>query len=374
MAQPVPFTVRFDPSAVEDLRTRLRRTRWPEPETVDDWSQGVPLAYLQEVCGYWEDNYDFDAAQKRLNRFPQFHLTVDGLAIHFVHVRSPHPDAMPLILTHGWPGSYVEFLGVISALADPDDPADAFHVVVPSLPGYGFSERPSGPGWSIEHTAHAWDELMGALGYDRYGAQGGDWGSFVTTTLARLFPDRVMGIHVNIPFVDFDGIDLADVTPEEQRALDALAWTNTWGNGYSRIQSTRPQTLGYGLTDSPSGQCAWIIEKFWFWTDSSDRPEDAVDRDELLDNISLYWFTATATSSARMYWESRATLDMEPVNVPSGVSVFPKELSPLSRRWTEHRYRDLRWYNRLDRGGHFAALEQPEAFLDEVRTFFRFIR
>jgi pimeloyl-ACP methyl ester carboxylesterase len=305
--EPVPFRVEFSDDAVADLRDRLRATRWPERETVDDWSQGVPRATLRELCRYWAGGYDFAAAQDRLNRFPQFHLDVDGLPIHFLHVRSPHADALPLLLTHGWPGSIVEFLDVVDPLSRPDDPADAFHIVVPSLPGYGFSGKPTAPGWNIDRTARAWNELMGRLGYDRYGAQGGDWGAFVTTTLARTYADHVVGIHTNLPLVDVTQLDLSDATSEEQAALDRMAQHDRQGRGYGAIQGTRPQTLGYGLTDSPAGQCAWIFEKFHGWTDHDGDPEQAVPRDTILDNVSVYWFTATATSSARMYWESRRT-------------------------------------------------------------------
>ena len=369
-----PFVIAFSEDAIADLRDRLRRTRWPEAATVDDWSQGVPLDYLRDLCTYWAESYDFDAAQQRLNRFPQIRTTIDGLAIHALHVPSPHERALPLVLTHGWPGSIVEFLDVIDALIDPPDSADAFHVVVPSLPGYGFSDRPAVTGWDIDHIARAWGELMGRLGYDRFGAQGGDWGAMVTTAIAHTYPERTVGVHVNLPIVDFARIDLSEATDEEQSDLAAMAHHQRWGRAYSEIQSTRPQTLGYGLTDSPAAQCGWILEKFWAWTDCDGHPERAVERDKLLDNISVYWFTATATSSARLYWESLSSIDMEPVTVPSGISVFPREIFPVSKRWCETRYRDLRSYRRLDAGGHFAALEQPANFVEEVRTFFGMVR
>ena len=369
-----PFRVEFAPDAISDLRDRLRRTRWPEAETVDDWSQGVPLEYLQDICAYWADGYDFAAAEARLNAFPQFRTTIDGLGIHFLHARSPHDDAMPLVLTHGWPGTFVEFLDVIEPLTHPEDPADAFHVVVPSLPGYAYSDRPDAPGWGLPHIAAAWDELMSTLGYDRYGAQGGDWGAMVTTDLARLFPEHVTGVHVNLLFVPLDESTLADLTDEEQHAIAQITDYRTSGIGYATQQSTRPQTVGYGLTDSPAGQCAWILEKFWAWTDCDGDPERVLTRDQMLDNISVYWFTATAASSARLYWESMLSANRDPVTVPAGVSSYPKEILPVSRRWAERRCTDLRYFNRLDAGGHFAAFEQPAVFVNEVREFFRLVR
>ncbi|MDD9370267.1 MAG: epoxide hydrolase, partial [Acidimicrobiales bacterium] len=363
--------------AIADLRDRLARTRWPEPETVDDWSQGVPLAYMRDLCDYWADGYDFGLAD-RVNAFPQFRTTVDGLGIHFLHVQSPESDALPLLLTHGWPGSVVEFLDVIGPLTDPrahgGDPADAFHVVVPSLPGYGWSAKPSRSGWKVDRIARAWDDLMARLGYDRYVAQGGDWGATVTDSLAVERPEHLVGVHVNMPVVGPDRDTLGDLTDAEQRTLDDMAEHRATGTGYSTQQSTRPQTLGYGLTDSPAGQCAWIIEKFWAWTDNDGDPPDALTRDQMLDNVSLYWFTATAASSARLYWESLRERSSAPIAVPSGISIFPGEIYRPSRRWAERRYTDLRWYETLDRGGHFAAFEQPATYVDQVRGFFRIVR
>jgi pimeloyl-ACP methyl ester carboxylesterase len=372
-----PFEVRIDDAAIADLRQRLARTRWPEGETVDDWSQGVPLAYAHELCDYWADGYDFGLAG-RVNAFRQFRTTLDGLGVHFLHVRSPEPEAVPLVLTHGWPGSVVEFLRVLGPLADPrthgGDPADAFHVVVPSLPGFGWSDKPTSPGWTVERIARAWDDLMGVLGYDHYGAQGGDWGAAVTASMAVQRFERLVGVHVNMPTVGPDRVTLGELTPTEQQALDDLAEHTAHGMGYSALQSTRPQTLGYGLTDSPAGQCAWIAEKFWNWTDNDGHPEDALARDDMLDIISVYWFTASAASSARLYWESFNQGARADVAVPSGISIFPREIYRPSRRWAERRYTDLRWYEELDRGGHFAAFERPEAFVDQVRGFFRTVR
>jgi pimeloyl-ACP methyl ester carboxylesterase len=374
VSDPQPFSIVWPEAAVADLRERLASTRWPEPETVDDWSQGVPLAYQREICDYWADGYDFTAAVGRLNRFPQFRHRVDGLDIHFLHQPSRHAGAMPLVLTHGWPGTFVEFLDVVDALVDPKDPADAFHVVVPSLPGYAYSERPTTPGWNVPRIARAWDALMGELGYDRYGAQGGDWGAMVTTSIGQQCAEHVTGIHVNMPVVNFGDCDMTDLTEQESTALARVGEHAQWGMGYSAEQSTRPQTLGYGLTDSPAGQCAWILEKFWAWTDNDGHPEQALSRDQMLDDISLYWFTATAASSARLYWESFKAVDMEPVTCPSGLSSFPREILGVSERWARTRFTDLRWYGAPERGGHFAAFEQPEIFVDEVRGFFRTVR
>jgi pimeloyl-ACP methyl ester carboxylesterase len=293
-------------------------------------------------------------------------------------VRSPEPDALPLVLTHGWPGSVVEFLDVIGPLTDPrahgGDPADAFDVVAPSLPGYGWSDKPALAGWKVERIAGAWDDLMVRLGYERYGAQGGDWGASVTASMAVLRPERLAGIHVNMPTVGPDRDTLGDLTPDEQKALDDLSRHTSEGMGYSTQQSTRPQTLGYGLTDSPAGQCAWIAEKFWAWTDNDGHPEDALSRDQILDNVSVYWFTATAASSARLYWESFGERSSAPITVPSGISIFPREIIRPSRRWAERRFKDLRWYETLERGGHFAAFEEPDLFVDQVRGFFRTVR
>jgi pimeloyl-ACP methyl ester carboxylesterase len=373
-----PFTVEMSPDAVSDLRDRLARTRWPNPEPVEDWSQGIPLAYTMELCHYWQTGYDFATAQQRLNAFPQFMTEIDGLDIHFLHVRSPEPNALPLVLTHGWPGSIVEFLNVLGPLTDPvahgGDPADAFHVVCPSLPGYGWSAKPPVVGWGVDHIAQAWMALMARLGFDRYGAQGGDWGSMVTTSIGRQDPGHVAGIHLNMPVARPDQDTFGDLTPVEQQTLQDLARHREQGTGYSKQQSTKPQTLGYGLADSPAGQCAWIVEKFHEWTDCDGHPENAVARDELLDNVLVYWLSNSGASSARLYWESFTSGNMDEISVPMGASIFPKEIIRMSRRWAAKRFTDIRYWNELDRGGHFAALEQPETFLNEVRSFFRLVR
>ncbi len=374
----IPFRIEIPEADLDDLRQRLRRTRWPEPETVDDWSQGIPLDYTRQLCEYWLEQYDWRAAEARLNRFPQFLTEIDGLDIHFLHVRSPHEGALPLVITHGWPGSVVEFGKVIGPLADPvahgGDAADAFHVVCPSLPGYGFSGKPARTGWGSGPTADAWDELMARLGYARYGAQGGDWGAQVTTALGMRHPGHLAGIHLNMPIAFPDPASGGELTPREQAALDSMSYYDKWDSGYSKQQSTRPQTVGYGLVDSPAGLCAWIIEKFWAWTDCDGDPASVLSRDEMLDNVMLYWLPATGASSARYYWESIPAPFLGPVQVPVGCSIFPKEIFRPSRRWAEKQFPDLRYWNEPDRGGHFAAFEQPAAFIEEVRAAFRSFR
>jgi pimeloyl-ACP methyl ester carboxylesterase len=372
-----PFRIEIPDAEIADLKDRLRRTRWPEPETVDDWSQGVPLAYVRDLCQHWVETYDWPARQARLNAFPQYRTEIDGLGIHFLHVTSPHPGALPLVLTHGWPGSVVEFLEVIGPLTDPPahggDAADAFHVVAPSLPGYGFSDKPSRTGWGVQKTAEAWAQLMARLGYDRYGAQGGDWGSMVTTSLAQQDPEHVAGIHLNM-VLGFPGPDDGEPTEQEAAALASVTDYMNHDSGYSKQQSTRPQSLGYGLVDSPAGQCAWILEKFWSWTDTDGDPVGALGADRILDNVMLYWLPATGASSARMYWESFNHPPLGPVSVPMGASVFPKEIFRASPRWAAHQFQDIRFWSTPERGGHFAAFEQPDRFVEDVRAFFRTVR
>jgi len=380
-----PFRLDVPEDALRDLRERLVRTRWPEAETVGDWSQGVPLAYVRELCRYWADEYDWRATEARLNRLPQFRTEIDGLGIHFIHVRSPHPDALPLVLTHGWPGSVIEFLEVVSPLTDPvahgGEARDAFHIVCPSLPGYGFSDRPARAGWNVEKIAGVWIRLMARLGYGRYGAQGGDWGTSITTSIAQQDPDRVAGIHLTPPLAAPDPATFGDLTQAERAALASLERAQATEDGYSLEQSTRPQTIGYGLVDSPAALCAWIIEKFASWTDSDGHPENVLTRDQLLDNLMLYWLPGTGASAARLYWESFKQVQArfagettDTVTVPTGCSIFPRENPRPSRRWAEKRFLDIRHWNELDRGGHFAAFEQPELFVGEVRSFFRLVR
>jgi epoxide hydrolase len=374
-----PFRIAVGDAMLHDLKSRLRNTRWPEAELVDDWSQGAPLAWIKDVCRYWADDYDWRAREALLNRFPQFTTAIDGLDIHFAQVCSPHAGAMPLIITHGWPGSLVEFHKVIEPLTNPTayggSAGDAFHVVCPALPGFGFSAKPTTAGWGVDRIAAAWTVLMDRLGYARYGAQGGDWGSAVTTAIGALDPQHCVGIHITLAMATAPKVE-GQPTPEEARALKGIKHYADWDSGYSKQQSTRPQTVGYALTDSPSGQAAWILEKFWAWTDCDGHPENILSRDELLDNVMLYWVTASAASSARLYWESfgPGRRVVRQVDVPTGVTVFPKEIVTPVRRWMEGRYTDIRHWNEMPKGGHFAAFEQPELFVDEVRGFFRTLR
>jgi epoxide hydrolase len=376
-----PFRIQTSDDALDDLRRRLRATRFPDREPVDDWSQGIPLAYMQEVCAYWAEKYDWRERERRLNAFPQFRTEIDGLGIHFYHARSKHPDALPIVITHGWPGSVVEFQKVIGPLSDPTahggDAADAFHVVCPSLPGYGFSDKPTARGTGVERIADLWSALMVRLGYPRYVAQGGDWGAMVTTMIGLRDTKYCAGIHLNMPIVSPDPETMSSLTPAEQSALAGMAEYGEWDSGYSKQQSTRPQTLGYGLVDSPAGQAAWILEKFWKWTDCNGHPENAIPRDELLDNVMLYWLTASGASSARLYWESfrpQSAGSLPNVTAPTGCSIFPKEIFRSSRRWAEKRFPNLVHWNELPRGGHFAAFEQPELFVNELRNCFRHMR
>ncbi|MBV1904707.1 MAG: epoxide hydrolase [Pseudomonadales bacterium] len=379
MANIKPFKVDISELALSDLKNRLSNTRWPDAETPGDWTQGIPLNYIQEVCDYWLHSYDWRATETRLNQLPHYTANIDGLDIHFIHVRSPNKDAKPLIITHGWPGSIIEFLKVIEPLTQPElhggKHEDAFHVVCPSLPGYGFSGKPKETGWGVEKFATVWNTLMQDLGYDRYLAQGGDWGSAVTTAIGIQNLGQCRGIHVNMPN--------ASPTPEAQETpseRDKLAFKggmyyNQWDSGYSKQQSTRPQTLGYGLVDSPSGQAAWILEKFQAWTDCNGHLENALSRDELLDNVMIYWLTASGASSARLYWESFGNaFGQGPetfITIPSGCSIFPKEIVPTPRSWAEQRYTNIVYWNELEKGGHFAAFEQPELFVAELRACFR---
>ena len=373
-----PFSIAASDAELEDLVTRLERTRLPEAETPDDWSQGTPLAYLYEVIEYWRTDYNWREREARINAFDQFLTDVDDLGIHFVHVRSKVPDAAPLVMTHGWPGSIVEFLKVIGPLTDPEahggEAADAFHLVCPSLPGYGFSDKPTQPGTGVERIADLWAKLMRQLGYDRYFAQGGDWGAIVTTHIGARDPEGCMGIHVNMPIVDFSKLDLnKELSPRELEALAGLKHYQDWDSGYSKQQSTRPQTLGYGLVDSPAGQAAWILEKFWSWMDCDGHPENVLTRDELLDNVMMYWLPAAGASSAKLYWESFGASRTQ-VEVPMGASIFPKEVFRITEEWAAANYKNIVYWNEPDKGGHFAAFEQPASFVDEVRAAFRHMR
>lgn len=374
-----PFRLAIAEAQLTDLAHRIDLTRWPEREAVEDWSQGVPLAKIQELVAYWRDGYDWRACEARLNGWSQFITEIDGLDIHFLNVRSPHAEAVPLILTHGWPGSVVEFLECIGPLTDPvahgGRAEDAFHVVVPSLPGYGFSAKPQRHGWNVERIARAWAVLMTRLGYDRWFAQGGDWGAIVTTTLGWQAPAGLAGLHVNMPIARRLKEDLINPGPEAQQAIAAGAHYQRFESGYSAQQRTRPQTIGYSLVDSPVGLAAWIYEKMMTWTDNHGQPEDALSRDTILDNIMLYWLTASGASAARLYWESFGGIgESPPVQVPSGVSNFPKEISKSPREWAERSYANLVYWNDAPKGGHFAAWEQPELFVGELRQCFALMR
>lgn len=370
------FELHVDQGQIDDLRTRLKGVRWPDEEPVEDWSQGIPLSYVQRLCAYWVDGYDWRSCESKLNATGQFKTEIDGVDIHFLHARSPHDGALPLILTHGWPGSVREYLDLIEPLTNPPDPADAFHVVCPSLPGFAFSGKPRSTGWGVQRIADAWAELMTRLGYTRFGAHGGDWGSVVSGRLAAIAPDRVVGVHLPIPFVDLAAEpDSPESLNEFEKQGAAISTEYAMsGTGYFAEQMTKPQTLGYGLADSPVGQLAWIVEKFHGWTDCAGHPENVVSRDALLDNVMLYWLSNTGASAARIYWESLADLPRDQITTPAGCSIFPKEMIRVPRARAETRFSDIRYWNELPVGGHFAPLEQPKIFVDELRKFFRIVR
>jgi pimeloyl-ACP methyl ester carboxylesterase len=373
-----PFHISVPQADIDDLRRRLAATRWPEKETADDWSQGVPLASAQALIAYWRDRYDWRKFEKRVAAFPQFRTSIDGLGIHFLHVRSTHASAMPIILTHGWPGSFIEFLKVIEPLTDPTRfggrAEDAFHVVIPSLPGFGFSDKPVQAGWDIARTARAWGVLMQRLGYTRWVAQGGDWGSGVTHALGHIRPPGLVAAHVNWPFVFPEKLP-EHPTPEERAAMEAAASFADELSGYFKQQATRPQTIGYALADSPAGQAAWIYEKFQAWTDNKGSPEEALSIDEMLDDISLYWFTDTAASSARIYWQNKpATYSAGRIELPMAATIFPREIYRAPKAWAQALWPNLIYWNEVDRGGHFAAFEQPALFASELRRAFQPVR
>ncbi|MFK0171034.1 epoxide hydrolase family protein [Streptomyces sp. NPDC090306] len=364
---------------LKDLRQRLAGVRLPDPETVSDASQGVQLDRLTSLLTYWRTGYDWRRFEKQVNDLGQYRTRIDGLGIHFLHVRSRHANATPVILTHGWPGSFVEFLKAIGPLTDPTahggSSQDAFHVVVPSLPGFGFSDRPRETGWTTARIAAAWAELMKRLGYTRYVAQGGDWGGGVTTELGKLRPEGLLGVELNFPEYTFSPPVSANPTAEEQKALAEIQTFSSQYSGYFQEQSTRPQTIGYALADSPSGQAAWIYEKFLDWTDNTGAPGGVLTRDEMLDNISLYWFTDTAASSARLYWQNYGTSELTTLDLPVGLSVYPHELVRSPKVWAERAYKDLVYFNdQIPAGGHFAAFEQPQIFAQELRKFARLVR
>jgi pimeloyl-ACP methyl ester carboxylesterase len=372
------FRIDIAQADLDDLRDRLARTRWPDQLAGVGWDYGIPLDYVRELAEYWRTGYDWRVHEARLNAFDQFTTVIDGQRVHFLHVRSAEPDALPLIITHGWPGSIVEFMNIIGPLTNPaaygGDPADAFHLVVPSIPGYGFSGPTRERGWDVRRVARAWAALMERLGYSRYGAQGGDWGSSISRELGLIAPGHLSGVHLNMLFARVPE-DAGELTEEETRRLQALKTFRSTGSGYGAIQSTRPQTLAYGLTDSPAGQLAWITEKFGEWTDGG-RPDEAVDRDQLLTNVTLYWLTATAGSAARLYYEAAQSGAWGPPaisTVPTGVAVFPREIAPAIRRFAELSNPIVHW-SEFDRGGHFAAMEVPDLLIGDIRDFFRPLR
>jgi pimeloyl-ACP methyl ester carboxylesterase len=373
-----PFAVAIPDSEIEDLKLRLARTRWPNPETVPDWSQGVRMENTKLLINYWEREYDWRRFESELNYFPQFLTEIDGLDIHFIHVKSKNPNPMPLILTHGWPGSIVEFLKLIGPLTDPvafgGDVEDSFDVVVPSLPGFGFSQKLTEMGWNVTRIATAWAELMKRLGYKNWAAQGGDWGSVVTSALGAMQPEGLLGIHLNSPYA-FPAQIPDTLSPEEQYAVDTLAlYTGDMG-GANHLQGTKPETIGIALADSPAGQAAWIYDKFQSKTDNHGLAEDALTTDEILDAISLYWFTNSAASSARIYWENKGGSMAGPkLTLPVAVTVFPRDIPRLPRTWIEDTYTNLIHYGEADKGGHFAAFEQPEIMINEIRTGLKSLR
>ena len=376
-----PFRIDIPEADLDDLRDRLARTRWPDGLPGVGWGYGVPLGYLKELAEYWRTSYDWRKHEARLNEFPQFTTTIDDTTLHFVHVRSPESEAMPLILTHGWPGSIVEFTEIIGPLSDPrghgGDPADAFHVVAPSIPGFAFSGPTRERGWNLHRITMAFAELMRRLGYEAYGAHGGDFGALVSPELGRLEPERVVGVHVNgfLTPPPRDPAQLTDLTDMERTRVEKFNRFRRDQRGYALIQATRPQTLAYGLTDSPVGQLAWIVEKFKEWTDSSHLPEEAVDRDQILTNVMLYWLTSTAGSSSRLYKETAHDLGRgnEPSSVPTGVAVFPREVGISVRRLAERTQNIVHW-SEFDRGGHFPAMEEPDLMIGDLRRFFRRFR
>ena len=382
-----PFRIDVPEEDLADLRRRVLAARWPDRETVMDQSQGVQLAKLRELVRYWGTAYDWRKIEARLNALPQFVTTIDGLDIHFIHVRSRHPNALPLIITHGWPGSIMELLKVIDPLTDPvahgGRAEDAFDLVIPSIPGFGFSGKPGGTGWDPDHIAQAWAELMKRLGYTRYVAQGGDWGAPITSAMARQKPAGLLGIHVNLPAtVPADvqkAINAGEPAPAglsdvEKAAFESVSDFSRKRRAYAVMMGTRPQTVGYSLTDSPVGLAAWMYDY------NDVEPQRLLTKDEMLDDITLYWLTNTAVSSARLYWENKGAIlsaagqKTAEISLPVGVTVFPDEIYRAPRSWTQRAYRDLIYFNEVDKGGHFAAWEQPELFSAELRAAFRSLR
>jgi pimeloyl-ACP methyl ester carboxylesterase len=388
-----PFTVSFPESTITDLRRRVLATRWPEKETVTDGSQGVRLDRIRSLVSYWANGYDWRKAEKALNALPQFKTSIDGLDIHFIHVRSKHPNALPLIVTHGWPGSVFEQIRIIGPLTDPTayggKAEDAFDVVIPSMPGYGLSGKPQEPGWGPDRIARAWDVLMKRLGYKKYISQGGDWGSVIADAMGRQAPEGLIGIHVNmpatIPAEIAKSLRNGDPAPQglsdkEKKAYESINNLYTKGAGYAGIMVTRPQTLAYGLSDSPTGLAAFFYDKFNDWTYSNGDAEKVLTKDAILDDITLYWLTNTGGSSARLYWENNnnnfnaVEQKTAEIKIPVAVTVFPGEIYQAPRSWTQKAYPNLIYFNEVNQGGHFAAWEQPQLFAEEMRAAFKSFR
>ncbi len=375
-----PFTIEISDDVLTDLRDRLARTRLPEESPGTGWDQGANRAYVTELLAYWEDEFDWRAQERRFNEFDHFKTVIDGIDMHFIHQRSAQDGAVPLLLTHGWPGSFVEFINLIGPLTDPaaygGDPSDAFHVVIPSLPGYGFSGKPTETGYNPERMADVLAGLMERLGYERYGAQGGDWGAIISRLLAGNHSEHLIGLHTNFLTAGPPPGGNASVSAEDQERRRERAQAFSDGRGYQAIQGTKPQTVGYGLNDSPAGLAAWIVEKFHGWSDNDGNVESAFTKDEMLTNITLYWVTETITSASRLYYESGntpATRRVGYIEVPTGAAIFPKEITFTPRTWAEGSYNIVHW-TVMPRGGHFAALEEPELMVDDLRAFFGGLR
>ncbi|WP_343727411.1 epoxide hydrolase family protein [Burkholderia seminalis] len=379
-----PFHLDVPELELSDLRERLRRVRWPDPETVNDTSQGPRLSKLQALVAHWIEGYDWRRCESMLNDFGQFKTTIDGLDIHFLHIRSPEPDAVPLLMAHGWPGSVLEFRKVIGPLGNPaahgGDPRQAFHLVIPSMPGFGFSDKPDEPGWDMSRIGRAYVQLMHRLGYDRWVMQGGDLGAGVTDEVASLALPELMGIHLNFAMFMPTPDEMRDATPDEQGMLDSARYFWSTLSGYAQQQQTRPQTIGYALADSPVAQAAWIYAMFQDTCGTAGNAEASFTLDDMLDDIMLYWIPNTSASSARLYWElkrsnwsSAARID-RPIAVPSGFTMLAGEHVRKSRRWIERRYRDVRHFGEHEQGGHFAALENPNALVSDIRSTFASIR
>ncbi|GAA4963241.1 epoxide hydrolase family protein [Actinoplanes utahensis] len=381
LVEPYPIAVPED--ELQDLLNRLAATRWPDRETVPDAGQGPQSERIRALCDHWATGYDWRRTERAINSFGSSRTVLDGIDVHFLHVRSAEPGAAPLLLCHGWPGSILEFRHLVGPLTDPvahgGNAEDAFHLVIPSMPGFGFSGKPTTTGWNISQVADAWITLMRRLGYDDWFAQGGDWGAAVVEQITRTAPERCRGVHFNLPLVFPTPQEMSEATEVEQQMMARAQRYQTELDGYARVQATRPQTVGYSLADSPAGLAAWIYTLFQDVTDNDGDPETVIDRDEILDDIMLYWLPNAAASAARLYWEERQssaehTGSRPPNPVPAGFSIFPGEAVQASRRWIERRYETVLHYARLDRGGHFAALEQPDILTDQIRTTFRPLR